>query len=61
MHSFFYYVICSGARCGAKQQVKRRVLCIENLYHQCVGDTLMMRSLGEAPIVVNAGFSLGEA
>ncbi|MGM9847609.1 MAG: hypothetical protein ACI31F_06630 [Muribaculaceae bacterium] len=30
-------------------------------HHQCVGDTLMMGSLGEAPIVVNAGFSLGEA
>ncbi|MGM9848005.1 MAG: hypothetical protein ACI31F_08645 [Muribaculaceae bacterium] len=31
-----------------------------NRHHQCVGDTLMMRSLGEAPIVVNAGFSLGD-
>ena len=29
--------------------------------HQRVGDTLMGRSLGEASIVVNAGFSLGEA
>ena len=29
--------------------------------HQRVGDTLMGRSLREASVVVNAGFSLGEA
>ena len=41
-----------------KQQVKRRIQCIENMHHQCVGNTLLMRSLGEAPIVVNAGLSV---
>ena len=35
--------------------------CGVNLPHQCIGDTLMGRSLGEASIVVNAGLSLEEA
>ena len=36
-------------------------ICEVNWHHQRVGDTLMRRSLGEASIVVNAGFCLAEA